>query len=188
MTEKPRDAIMNKTDLDNDIRYKLKQARNNSIWKDAIEDTDAIRYPAAQLALFLGESILYGVPDVPTEHQTKLPIKLCAAAATEWAERLRNQIPENPAGKPNYQLAGYLYTRLEAWAAFIAIDDAYEGNENDKAAHDAIDKLLDTIEEYDRWLKTHETTFKPLITRMTQYTEHFAHPFNLQPPWWLGVE
>jgi len=87
-----------------------------------------------------------------------------------------------------------LQSRMDSWAAFIAIDEAYEDAHRDAdpqlARFDAVvQSLLDALDRFDRVLQTGESLEILSVTTDTELLRNWrlllADEYRECPPWWL---
>jgi hypothetical protein len=157
---------------------------------------------AYQLALALGRCRIFGTNPGPDLDGT-IPASLALAAAREllvllegWKEEANSLEQSWLACKDSFQTENLcmeiLADRMDAWAAFIAIDESCsrkcEGNDAaSEQFSEVIDTLTDSLEAFDDALAKHEdllscVTETPLLENWRQ---ELSTPYRETLPWWL---
>jgi CRISPR-associated endonuclease/helicase Cas3 len=86
-----------------------------------------------------------------------------------------------------------LEARMEAWAAYVAIDEAYQVSVEDRSPRQAafgqaLDEVLDRLEEFDRELQAQADLLAAGIARyplLTNWRESLGPAYREVLPWWL---
>lgn len=172
----------------------------------ALQDTGAPSTPQqAQAALWLatamGRCRVFGVPvhDV----QDVLPVHMAAEAAKESIVQLRDQatlVAELSAKGDRGDMendcaleAGRLFfVRMDLWAAYVAIDEAYESVVHGFAVDTVglralLEELIDATTKLDEAMEAHmDTLCTAAETNMfDNWRGLLAEPYRTAPPWWL---
>jgi hypothetical protein len=164
-------------------------------------DSQEVRRAAYWAALVLGECRLRNI-DLD-DLDGALPVALAATACARLVERLAGlvkdaerlaEVLERETGsfeatEPCFSL---LEGRMEVWAAFVAIDEAYQagldGATPEQAAlARALDTVLDRTGELDRLMQREVELLTPVadFPLLENWRRQLVAPYNDVLPWWL---
>jgi hypothetical protein len=166
----------------------------------AAEDAAGLQ-AAYRVAVALGECRLFGV-SLPDDLGGVMPTSLGLAAARQlqsyldqWVEQARaleqRWAERDPVAGEDLCLE-VVETRMEAWAAFVAVDEAYAdclGERDPLAGRFAgqLDAVLDRLEAWDGLLQQHVVLLS--VAADTQllgnWRANLAGNFRQPLPWWL---
>jgi hypothetical protein len=88
-----------------------------------------------------------------------------------------------------------LEARMDAWAAFLAIDDAYavasiDAGDSTAALADVVDSLVDSLEDLDAALRLHPAPLHVAAgtSLISNWRTLLSPAYRACPPWWLAEE
>jgi hypothetical protein len=168
---------------------------------DVSADTEPARRAAYWLAVVLGNCRLRGF-DLGKEDGT-LSVSTALAAGrrlasllpqwTEEAQRLEERLDTADRDvEANDLCFDLLEARMEAWSAFVAIDEAYQACLVESSAQHAefatlIDRLLDQTEELDRQMQD-QLVLLSMVAHyplLENWRRLLTNPYDQVRPWWL---
>jgi hypothetical protein len=164
-------------------------------------DTSAAAYRSA---IALGRCRLLGSARVDLAELTLAPaVGISAAQELElrlrrWARRAKS-LPSEMRGatapRASDLCMGILEARLEAWAAYLAIDESYSAaldraDASTDAFSQAIDAALDGLAAFDDAIQFAEPLVASVATApgsrlLDNWKKLLAAPYRQSPPWWL---
>jgi hypothetical protein len=169
--------------------------------RPAAEAPDSARRAAVDLAVALGRCRLHGVA-LPPEDDGVLPLEIAQAAAARLIDGLgeagliarglgeRFDEATDPIEIEDLCLE-LLSVRMDAWAAFLAIDEAYaaalEDEDKDEALPSRLMPLLDAIDRYDEALLD-QLDVLSIVARtpaLGNWRARLAPEFAESLPWFL---
>jgi hypothetical protein len=181
-------------------RQELAYALGQPELAEVASDTEPVRRAAYWLAVVLGNCRLRELDLGESDGSLPVPIALAAgrrlaALLEQWgkdAGRLEERLQGATEPEANDACFDLLEARMEAWAAFVAIDEAYQARlarrqPGQVAFVDLMEKLLDRIEGLDRRMKGQVD----LLSLVAQYPLLDNWKRSLGPtyaqvlPWWL---
>jgi hypothetical protein len=165
------------------------------------QDTEPARRTAYWLAVVLGHCRLEAVELDELDGSLPEPIALAACRhfvriVPAWCEDARRLdkclLPGQDQMEENEQCFELLEARMQAWAVYVAIDEAYQVSVEDRSPRpvlfgQSLDEVLDRVQEFDLELQTRID----LLARIARY--HFlencrralAPEYSDPLPWWL---
>jgi hypothetical protein len=182
-------------------RKELHLARAQPELAHVVQDSEPARRAAYWLAVVLGNCRLRGLDLGPEDGTLLVPSALAggrrlASLLPNWAQKAR-ELESRLARlegevETNDLCFDLLEARMEAWAAFVAIDEAYHGCALARSAQHAeftalIDQLLDRTEELDREMQE-QLDLLSLVARyplLDNWRRALKPPYSEALPWWL---
>jgi hypothetical protein len=182
-------------------RKELVAARAQSELADLSIDTEPVRRAAYWLAVVLGNCRLADLELAEDDGTLSVPVATAAGRRlgvllSHWSEdarRLKERIAAaGSESEVNDCCFDLLEARMEAWAAFVAIDEAYQASlaertNQDETLSTLIDLLLDRTEELDREMRQ-QLDLLSLVARfplLDNWKRSLGPTYTEVLPWWL---
>jgi hypothetical protein len=158
---------------------------------------------AGDLAVALGQLELFGL-QAPADLPRVLTVEQTRDAAREWCERLSGSVEAARRFARDWEgchdsveaerlTLDLLRKRMDAWAAWLAIDQGYDQALDQGATVVAevaalIDRLLAALDEFDAALQKEEALLATAAetSLLDDWRAQLVEPYRLARPWWLA--
>lgn len=168
----------------------------------AREPADALARAAYPLAVAWGQRRLFPAAE-DADAGPPLATMIALPAARDLNRRVRlwarhaQTLPARVSGVAGLRsepllVAALLRARMEAWAAYLAVDAAYSaalrvGDRSADRLGEAIDDVLEGMDSFDAALQSVESSLARALPRdlLRDWRKALAPPHRDVPPWWL---